>query len=175
MGAKHNLQVAEGEPAMESRLKSAMRCLAGGVCVITAGDGDDRTGMTVTSTISLSLLPPTMIVCVNLSSSSWPIIERYRHFCVNVLGDHQEGVASRFTGRDGYSGKDRYRGAEWDTLHSGAPALMDALANVDCLLDEVIVRHTHAIILGRVCATRVRGEGSPLAYWQGAFERLGAG
>lgn len=173
MGARHDLQVKDGAPAMEMQLKSAMRYLAGGVCVITAGEGDDRTGMTVTSTLSLSMQPPTMIACVNLSSSSWPIIERYRHFCVNVLGDHQEEVANRFTGRDGCSGKDRYNGAEWDSLHSGAPVLVGALANVDCVLDEVIVRHTHAIILGRVCGTRVRGEGGPLAYWLGRFERLG--
>ena len=174
MGVVHTLQAAETVPAMESQLKSAMRVLAGGVCVITAGDGDDRTGMTVTSAVSLSVLPATIMFCVNLSSSSWPVIERYRHFCVNVIGDHQEAVANRFSGRDGRTGKDRYEGAEWETLHSGAPVLMDALANVDCVLDEAIIRHTHAIILGSVCATRVRGEGRPLAYWQGAFERLGA-
>jgi flavin reductase (DIM6/NTAB) family NADH-FMN oxidoreductase RutF len=173
MGVIQNLQAAEIAPAIGSQLKSAMRVLAGGVCVITAGNGDDRTGMTVTSAISLPVLPATMMFCVNLSASSWPVIEKYRHFCVNVIGDHQETVANRFSGRDARTGKDRYEGAEWDTLHSGAPALIDALANVDCVLDEAIVRHTHAIILGSVCGTRVRGEGRPLAYWQGAFERLG--
>jgi len=42
-----------------------MRRLAGGVSVITAGDGDARTGLTVTSAISLSMDPPTMMVSVN--------------------------------------------------------------------------------------------------------------
>jgi flavin reductase (DIM6/NTAB) family NADH-FMN oxidoreductase RutF len=173
MNAGHNLQTLESAAALEAQLKSAMRCLAGGVCVITAGEGDERTGMTATSAISLSMSPATMMVCVNLSSSSWPVIEKYRHFCVNVLSDHQEAVAERFAGRDGCSGKDRYSGAEWDRLHSGAAVLVDALANVDCVLDEVIVRHTHAILLGHVCATRLRDDGRPLAYWQGTFERLG--
>ncbi len=173
MEVAHNLQAAGTVVAPDVQLKSAMRVLAGGVCVITAGNDDDRTGMTVTSAISLSVLPATMMFCANLSSSSWPVIEKHRHFCINVIGDHQEAVADRFSGRNGCSGRDRYDGAEWDTLHSGAPVLRDALANVDCVLEEAIVRHTHAIILGRVCATRVRGVGRPLAYWQGAFERLG--
>jgi 3-hydroxy-9,10-secoandrosta-1,3,5(10)-triene-9,17-dione monooxygenase reductase component len=173
MEAQRNVRAAERTAALETELKSAMRCLAGGVCVITAGEGEERTGMTATSAISLSVSPATMMVCVNLSSSSWPVIEKYRHFCVNVLGDHQEAVAERFAGRDGCSGKDRYHGAQWDKLHSGAAVLVDALANVDCVLDEVIVRHTHAILLGHVCATRLRDDGRPLAYWRGAFERLG--
>lgn len=172
MNARHNFPAAESAVALEAQLKSAMRCLAGGVCVITAGEGDERTGMTATSAISLSMSPATMMVCVNLSSSSWPAIEKYRHFCVNVLGDHQEAIAARFAGRDGCSGKARYNGAEWDRLQSGAAALVGALANVDCVLDEVIVRHTHAIVLGHVCATRLRDDGRPLAYWQGTFEKL---
>jgi flavin reductase (DIM6/NTAB) family NADH-FMN oxidoreductase RutF len=66
-------------------LKDAMRQVAGGVCVITAGLGDERTGLTATSAVSLSVEPPTMIVCVNLEASALPIIQSRRHFCVNVL------------------------------------------------------------------------------------------
>lgn len=45
--------------------RSAMRHLAGGVSVITAGRGKDITGMTVTSVSSLSVDPPTLIVSIN--------------------------------------------------------------------------------------------------------------
>ncbi len=160
---------------MDAALKSAMRSLAGGVSVITAGIGDDRTGMTVTSAVSLSLAPATMMICVNLAASSWPVIQKYRHFCVNVLGDDQEAVANRFAGANGTAGRDRYLGADWTVLASGAPVLVGALANVDCVLDEAIIRHTHAIVLGRVCATRELAGSGSLAYWRGAYKRLGAG
>ena len=65
--------------------KQAMRHLIGGVSVITAGSGEVRTGLTATSAISLSLDPPTMLVCVNRDASAWPVIQRERHYCVNIL------------------------------------------------------------------------------------------
>ena len=65
--------------------KQAMRHLIGGVSVITAGADEARTGLTVTSAISLSLDPPTMLVCVNRNASAWPVIQRERHYCVNIL------------------------------------------------------------------------------------------
>jgi hypothetical protein len=49
--------------------KQAMRHLIGGVSVITAGSGEIRTGLTATSAISLSLDPPTMLVCVNRNAT----------------------------------------------------------------------------------------------------------
>jgi flavin reductase (DIM6/NTAB) family NADH-FMN oxidoreductase RutF len=62
--------------------KQAMRHLIGGVSVITAGSGEVKTGLTATSAISLSLDPPTMLVCVNRDASAWPVIQRERHYCV---------------------------------------------------------------------------------------------
>jgi hypothetical protein len=52
-------------------VKRALRTLAGGVSVITAGKGEDRTGATVTSATGLSMDPPTMIVNINKGSSTW--------------------------------------------------------------------------------------------------------
>ena len=84
--------------------KQAMRHLIGGVSVITAGADEARTGLTVTSAISLSLDPPTMLVCVNRNASAWPVIQRERHYCVNILDSRHQHVADRFAGRGGVKG-----------------------------------------------------------------------
>lgn len=68
------------QPATMATLRLAMRQLAGGVSVITAGLGPDRTGLTVTSATALSLDPPTVIVCVNRGASAWAALERYGAF-----------------------------------------------------------------------------------------------
>ena len=68
-----------------AELKTAMRHVAGSVSIITAGHGVHRTGATVTSATALSMEPPTMIVNINRSSSTWPVIARFNHFCVNIL------------------------------------------------------------------------------------------
>jgi flavin reductase (DIM6/NTAB) family NADH-FMN oxidoreductase RutF len=149
-------------------LKQAMRTLAGGVSVITAGIGEARTGATVTSATALSVEPPTMIVTINLSSSTWPAIRRHGHFCVNILGRHHQDVADRFAGKGGVKGADRYAEADWREHSTGALGLVGALAVIDCELEEAIKRHSHAIILGRVAAITL-GVGASLVYANGRY------
>jgi flavin reductase (DIM6/NTAB) family NADH-FMN oxidoreductase RutF len=149
-------------------VKRALRSLGGGVSVITAGRGEDRTGATVTSATGLSMDPPTMIVNINKSSSTWPAIERHGHYCVNILAVGQQEIANRFAGIGGVKGTARYEGAEWTTLVSGAPVLANALAAIDCEVEEIIERHSHAIILGRAVAV-LSGEGESLVYHNGSY------
>ncbi|WHQ69798.1 flavin reductase family protein [Methylorubrum extorquens] len=159
------------EPAIDGELlKQAMRRLVGGVVVITAGTGEDRVGLTATSAVSLSVDPPTMLVCVNRASSTWPVIARRRHFCVSILGAGQQATAERFAGIGGLRGAARYRGADWTIMESGASGLTEAQAIVDCALEDVIERHSHAILLGAVRAVRLnRMERPSLAYGGGRF------
>ncbi|MBL0372491.1 flavin reductase family protein [Rhizobium sp. KVB221] len=157
--------------AEAASVKLAMRTLSGGVSVITAGVGDDRTGATVTSATALSMEPPTMIVSINKGSSSWPVIQRYGHFCVNILSADHQAIADRFAGIGGIKGTQRYEGARWTTMASGAPVLSEALAAIDCEVEEIIERHSHAIILGRAVAV-VSSAGSSLIYGNGRYGQI---
>ena len=147
----------------------AMRELAGHVSVIATGEGADRTGFTATSVSSFSAEPPTLLVCLNRTSSSFPVLARCAAFTVNVLHAGQQAVAERFSGVGGLKGVARYEGAEWTTLSSGAPALAGAAAVFDCVLDELIERHTHAIVIGRVVAVAVEPGRSALLYRHGRY------
>lgn len=161
-----------GEPVEPAAFRHAMRHLAGAVSAITIGRGDDRTGFTATSVSSLAADTPSVIVSINRSSSSWPAVERYGSFCVNILAEDQAAVADNFAGRGGIKGNDRYLGSEWRELVTGAPALVDALVVLDCVLEEAISRHSHAILIGRVQAVSIRPEAKPLLYWHGAYRQL---
>ena len=160
-------------PALDAAtFKDAMRRLVGAVSVITAGTGDARTGLTVTSALSLSVEPPTMLVCVNRSASTWPVIRREGHFCVNVLDGRHRHVADRFTGRDGVKGPERYEGARWRQFATGAWGLEDALAVVDCAIEEIIERYSHGIVIGAVQAIHLGAGGEALAYGHGRYRTL---
>lgn len=154
--------------------RSAMRLIVGNVSVITAGVREDRSGLVVISVVSLSAEPPKVIACVNRSSSTWPVIERHRHFAVNSLGPQHQKVAERFSGFGGIKGNDRYAGVEWTTMKTGASVLADAVAAFDCSLDEMIDRGTHSIIIGSVEAVRTQDAGEALIYWHGAYRPLRA-
>jgi len=158
--------------ASSADFRGAMRHLAGGVSVITAGRGKDITGMTVTSVSSLSVDPPTLIVSINRESSSCPFVKRYRFFGANILAADQVEIAERFTGKDGLKGADRFAGAQWITRASGVPLLLGALAAIDCQVEDIVERHSHAIVIGRVLDVQIAKRTAALAYWQGRYVAL---
>jgi flavin reductase (DIM6/NTAB) family NADH-FMN oxidoreductase RutF len=149
--------------------RGAMRHLAGGVSVITVGRGKDISGMTVTSVSSLSVEPPTLIVSINRESSSWPLLKRHGFFGVNILTADQIDVAERFTGKGGLKGADRFAGAQWTTRVSGVPLLVGALSAIDCEAEDIIERHSHALVVGRVLDIQASQRTAALAYWQGRY------
>jgi flavin reductase (DIM6/NTAB) family NADH-FMN oxidoreductase RutF len=149
--------------------RGAMRHLTGGVSIITAGRGKDITGMTVTSVTSLSVDPPTLLVSINRDASSFPLIRRYGAFGVNILNADQLDIAERFAGKGGLKGADRFAGAQWVTSVSGVPLLVGALSAVDCEVEEIVERHSHAIVIGRVKDIRSSTRTAALAYWHGRY------
>jgi len=149
--------------------RGAMRHLTGGVSVITAGRGSDISGMTVTSVSSLSVEPSSLIVSVNRAASSWPLLKRYGHFGVNILTADQIDIAEGFTGKGGLNGAARFAGAEWTTRASGVPLLVGALAAIDCEVEDIVERHSHAIVIGRVRDLQLSARTAALAYWQGRY------
>jgi flavin reductase (DIM6/NTAB) family NADH-FMN oxidoreductase RutF len=155
--------------ASSADFRSAMRHLLGAVSVITVGRGDDVTGMTVTSMSSLAVDPPSLIISVNRSASSWPLIKAYGLFGVNILSADQQDIAERFSGKGGLKGVERFAGAEWTARFGGAPLLVGALAAIDCEVEEIIERHSHGIVIGRVRDVQAAVRGSALAYWHGDY------
>ncbi|MCP3367534.1 flavin reductase family protein [Bradyrhizobium cajani] len=156
-------------PVSSADFRGAMRHLTGGVSVITAGRGKDITGMTVTSVTSLSVEPPTLLVSINRDASSFPLIRRHSAFGVNILNADQLDVAERFAGKAGLKGADRFAGARWVTGISGVPLLADALSAFDCEVEEIIERHSHGIVIGRVRDIRNSTRSAALAYWHGQY------
>lgn len=150
-------------------LKGAMRHLVGAVSVITTGQGRRRTGATVTSAHSLSIEPETMLVSLNRSSSTWPVLNETGSFCVNILAGDQQEVADRFAGRGGEKGPERYAGAAWTQLVTGSGVLTGALASIDCELEHVVERHSHVLVFGRVRAIVASASGPALIYAHGRY------
>ena len=95
--------------------------------------------------------------------------QRHGFFGVNILNADQLDVAERFTGKAGLKGAERFAGAEWIALMSGVPLLVGALAAVDCEVEDIVERHSHAIVIGRVLDLKLSSRSAALAYWQGQY------
>ncbi|WP_332119168.1 flavin reductase family protein [Azorhizobium caulinodans] len=152
--------------------RAGMRHLAGAVSVLTVGEGDSRTGLTASSLTSFAVDPPTLLICINKASSVRAELLARKVFAVNVLAEGQRRVAETFAGMTGLHGAARFEGTPWSVMETGAPVIDDALVAFDCRLDEIIERHSHMIVLGRVQATRVDDAARPLLYWHRDFRTL---
>jgi len=160
--------------ALNLAFRQAMRQMAGGVCVITANDGENRTGLTATSVVSVSMNPPELLISVNRSSSSWPVLEKAGSFGVNVLSRAQQNVAENFSGRTGLKGPDRYIDDDWLQTAQGVWLSRNALAAFACQTEKVIFHREHALIVGAVTFIDLGAQSAPLAYWQGSYGTFAA-
>jgi flavin reductase (DIM6/NTAB) family NADH-FMN oxidoreductase RutF len=155
-----------------STFKSAMRQLAGGVSIITTGEGEERGGLTATSVTSLSAEPPSLLVSVRQDASGMPLLRKTGRFAVSVLAHDHQHIADRFAGRDGSKGAERFAGALW-LARDGYPAVLaDALASFECDVEDLIERFSHTIVIGRVTQSHVLGGEAALVYWRGAYGRV---
>ena len=151
-------------------LRMAMRQLAASVSVVAAQSGGARGGLTMTAVCSVSLEPPTMLICVNQSSSSHDLIANAECFSVNILNEHQRIIAEVFAGQTGITDWDE-GAAVWSESDSGAPVLDEARASVICRTREIVKSGSHTIFLGEVVEVRVHeyADGHALLYSQGDY------
>ena len=137
----------------------------------TPAKGEERIGVTVSAICSLSLEPPSLLVCIHhLSRASAAILES-GCFCANILGEEQDELSEIFAGRKSVPEDDRFAAVEWLTLATGSPALQGALAAFDCTLVQHMRWGSHHVFLGSVCDVEL-GQGRPLVYCDRSYARV---
>jgi len=155
--------------ADSAAFRHAMRAMASGVAIIACGDGEARVGCTINSLASLSLAPPTLIVSLSRASTTLAGLREVRAFSISLLAARHASLAHRFSGHSGVHGIRRFDGERWITLSTGAPVLADSIAAFDCLVEEVIERHSHAIVLGAVVSLREGADEPALTHRRGGY------
>ena len=61
--------------------------------------------------------------------------------CILTIFGGDGDLADRFAGRTGLRGAARFEGLDWTRLATGAPLLPNAVAMIDCELEETIAGH----------------------------------
>jgi flavin reductase (DIM6/NTAB) family NADH-FMN oxidoreductase RutF len=161
------------QPATRESYRDAMRQLVAGVCVVTFGAGEEKTGVIATSVVAVSAEPPSLLFCIQRGATSYSAVASSDAFAVNVLTADQRETADRFAGsRDLRNGDPAFSEA-WRELPSGVPGLATAAAILDCEVEERLERSTHAIIVGRVRHVLVGDACGALLYWRAAYDQIG--
>ena len=144
--------------------RDAMSVVASSVSVVTSDGASGCAGMTVSSMCSVSDDPPSVLVCLNKASPVSEIVRTNGTMCVNVLRDDQDYVSTAFASDYLDANIDLFVSSDWDRLATGAPALTNALVNLDCLIEEEMLYGTHHVLIGRIQNVRINVQGDPLIY-----------
>jgi cob(II)yrinic acid a,c-diamide reductase len=152
--------------------RDAMANFAGAVHVVTTDGPAGRRGATVIATCSVSDTPPTVLVCVNRENPKNQAFLKNGNFALNTLRADQQPLAVAFSGINGLPPDERFAMADWDTIASGAPTLLGALAVFDCELIDTKDHATHRVLFGKVTGLRIGDRLEPLIYFNRAYRAL---
>ena len=154
--------------SLQDEFRNAMRCLAATVCIVTIDDDGEWNGMTATAVTSVSMDPPSMLVCVNTSASMHDTLRPGARLCVNLLKSSQASLAGAFSTRK-ITGAARFANGAWEGTAGNAPHLSDAQANFFGTIDVAIPYGTHTVFVAKVDAVRMAERVSPLLYQDGQY------
>ena len=151
--------------------RQAMRRFPAAVTVVTARGQNGDCGMTATAVTSLSMDPPSLLVCVNRSTSFHSTLEENEIFCVNVLREGQHQISSNFGGAK--PAGERFSYGDWRE-QDGLPYLADAQAVIFCKKSATFLHTTHTIVVGEATGLILHDSVAPLIYIDGRYATLSA-
>ena len=142
---------------------------ATGVTVLTTRDAADRpVGMTASSLASVSLTPPLVSVCVDVSADMHRVLSASGDFVINILAVDQEGLSRRFAAE---LLEERFKGIPWRRTPQGLVVLDGALAHIECERFADFPLGDHTLFVGRVTGG-TSTDGEPLLHFRGNYGSL---
>lgn len=152
--------------------RDAMARFAGAVHVITTDGAAGRRGTTIIATCSVSDSPPMVLACLNRENPNNELFIKNGNFALNTLAAKHEPMAVAFSGVTGASQAERFALGKWDTIETGAPTLVDAVAVFDCEIVDSKDMATHRVLFGRVTGLRIGDSVRPLLYFERGYHVL---
>ena len=144
----------------------AMRFLASSVSVISAKDSSGNLfAMTASSVTSLTMDPPSILVCVNNGATIHDVLMKGENLCINILQKTQQEISNICSTKELES--TRFQNNFWDT--SDIPFIKDSQANIFCKVDETVSYHTHKIVIGSVIHSQSAETFNTLMYADGGY------
>ncbi|WP_030456526.1 flavin reductase family protein [Herbidospora cretacea] len=163
-------------PAAGALFVEAMAQLAAGVAVVTVKDDRDDVGNTVTSLLSVSATPPTVLISLANGAYLTELLLRRDRWAATLLADGQQAIASRFAtpGRPGarllLASVAHHRGA-----HSEALIVEGGVAAVEAETMTVVPAGDHMLFIAQVTAVDyVDAARPPLTRLRGRYRPVGS-
>lgn len=154
--------VATPQETIRDNFRAMMRHYPATVTIITSHMNGIDHGMTATAVTSVSMDPPSLLVCLNNRTYLHEMLQHHPHFAVNVLTQGQVDLSDAFSGK--VSPDKRFAVGSWTKHETGLMTLHDAHARVICKRAAVVPYGTHTLFIGQVIDAFVSEQTCPLLY-----------
>ncbi len=151
--------------------KQVMSYWPSGVAIVTSEHEAQRYGMTVSSFTSVSLHPAMISVCIDKRSQMCLLLQKSKHFAINLLADTQVDLGKAFANHE-LSMAQRFEKAEFETHETSSPVLKSCLGWLDCRMSSFHDTGDHLIYVGEVLKGHAFGEGSPTIFYRRGWHGL---
>ena len=153
--------------SIQDNFRLAMRRYIYSVSIMSnKDDNGNSNAITVSSVTSISMDPPSLLICINKSSRIHDTLQIGSRFCINLLKKDQEELSNICSDEESY--EERFNNENWDTEE--IPFLSNAQANIFCKVDKLTSYHTHTIVVGLVENANHTNEISTLTYVDGKYK-----
>ncbi len=158
----------EPTPEIDARtFRATMGRFATGVTVVTTGQQSSVHGMTANAFVSVSLVPPLVLVSVENRAKIAQYLDIGARYGVNILSEKQEDLSRHFGGRP-------QEGIHIPFVwHDGTPLLDGCVAHIVARVVDIHPAGDHALYIGHVEYLKW-WEKRPLLFYAGQYDQLTA-
>ena len=133
---------------------------------ISAKSTVEKHAMTAISVTSLSMSPPSVLVCVNKEASIHNLLSKDSLFCINILSREQESLSKVCS--ESEEGESRFNDTAW-IEDKNYVFNSNSLSNIFCKCIDTIYHTSHTIFIAEVKATQNNESLEPLIYQSGNY------
>lgn len=161
-------------PEIANQFRQIWRGFGSAVALIATELDGQRHSMVATAATSVSMDPPSLLICVNRNASSYAALKARGAFSLGLLPSTHHSIGGAIARA---SSAERFQIGTWRT-HTAAgatnnlPWLEESAASLFCVTDQAMDYGTHTIFVARVVDLCGVMNPDPLLYCDGRYGRF---
>ena len=150
-------------------LRKAYGCFPSGVLALSGlGESGSPIGMAVSAFVPVSLDPPLVQICIQSSSTTWPVLRGMRRLGLSVLSEQHGPVARALASRS----PDRFENVDWEANADGAVFVHGSTLWLETTIESEATAGDHSVCLIRIWSIDSHPDVTPLVVHGSTFRGL---
>ena len=152
--------------SQSARTEQALGRLVGSLCVVTVKQGELSGGMLASWVSQATFSPPGFTVAVAKDRAIESLMHSGNRFVLNILEENKHiGLMKHFL-KPFAPGEDRFANVDYEEAENGSPILSDALAYIECRVDNRMECGDHWLIYAVAETGKVLSEGVTAVHYR---------